>query len=59
MQVVPVQANGGSAHVRVVLDGAAGHDERHVGAQAEQRVEGLCLVDRRDLRARGVGCSGV
>ncbi len=38
------------ARLGEVLDGAAGEDERHVGAQAEQRVEHLGLIHRHDLR---------
>ena len=36
-------------HVGEVFDGASGEDERHIGSQAEERVEGLCLIHRGDL----------
>ena len=39
-------------HLGEVLDRAAGEDERHVGAQAEQRVEYLGLIHCHDLAGK-------
>lgn len=45
--------DGPAPHLREHLDRAAGEDERNVGAQAEERVEVLRLLHRRDLRRGG------
>eukprot|EP00959_Pyramimonas_sp_CCMP1952_P096024 2007621-Pyramimonas_sp.AAC.2 len=37
------------AHLREVLHGLSGEDERHVGAETEKRVELLGLLNRNDL----------
>ena len=61
-QGATAQSQGGPAgplsHLGEDLHGAAGEDQGHVGAQAEQGVELLGLIHGGDLKGDGSGAGG-